>query len=306
MSVEVIDSEPLGRRTFFKKILPIKNNSESESFDDKVIPEDHCVGRRRFFEAGVAITAGTALALNMALNGGIAEAAATPQTTKIPNIQIQDLTSPKQQATGHNNFDPNLLRDILVIGGLGTYGSKIEKTLENFSDSLINRLGIKKSSYRETAVQQVLMTTSQFVLSAALYSRSVEVGNQGMLNTMVIDFIKNNPLLFFAGTVVAAPLIEEFSRYSTSEIFARGGGRRWDMGMATSAVFALGHSFDITDLSNVRFKPSIPLPQISGGMFAWYLLRDKGFSHAAFGHALNNAFGFSIVQLGLHLQKGKS
>ena len=266
------------------------------------------IGRRQFLRAGTAIVGGAVLALKMPPQGKIVEATPTNQVGKGTNIQIRDLNPPpvSQEAKDHKSFDPNLLRDLLVIGGLGAYGSKVEKTLENFSDSLINKLGIKKGSYRETAIQQILVTASQFALSAALYSRAVEVGNQGMLNTMVINFIKDYPLIFLAGTVVAAPLVEEFSRYSASKLFARGGGRRWDMGIATSTVFALSHSFELADLPHIGIRPSIPLPQFSGGMFAWYLLREKGYTHAAFGHALNNAIGFSIVQLGFHLQKGNS
>lgn len=57
--------------------------------------------------------------------------------------------------------------------------------------------------------------------------------------------------------------------------------------------------------NKLELTKTVPLSQFMGGLFCWYLMREKGFSHAVLAHSINNATEYSIGKY-LYESQGKS
>jgi len=66
-------------------------------------------------------------------------------------------------------------------------------------------------------------------------------------------------------------------------------GNAWGLGTATSTAFALAHGIKNKDGDMV-----LPVPQLGLGMFAWWLQRNRGYTHALLAHSIVNT-PFSIA-----------
>ncbi len=101
--------------------------------------------------------------------------------------------------------------------------------------------------------------------------------------------------------LVAAPIAEEWAFrllptmlwLSQQEI-----GDRWDVGIATSLAFAYTHNFPTRPLKigpmvipcpTRKFRwDSIPIHQFTLGLYTWFAMRRRGYSHAVLAHATHN------------------
>lgn len=107
--------------------------------------------------------------------------------------------------------------------------------------------------------------------------------------------------------VIIAPYIEEgLFRFFPSEVLVGRKGinsrkRRWDVGIPVALLFALSHNIKRDYIQNklevLSFEKQIPLPQFISGIFYWYMMREKGFSHAVFAHRSTNADAYIIAEL---------
>lgn len=67
-------------------------------------------------------------------------------------------------------------------------------------------------------------------------------------------------------------------------------GNSWYVGIPTAAVFAVGHNLAAGNfLDDIKDLKRIPVPQFLAGILFWYLIKEKGFSHAVVGHMSYNS-----------------
>ncbi len=142
-------------------------------------------------------------------------------------------------------------------------------------------------SYLQTMSEASLLFFCNSVFGHILHSNGIRSGNQKI---RVPNFFE---------TVVQAPLLEEMLyRYLPSLLMddhdadmgrlLPGANRRkdmhWKAGTVSAACFASQHCFD-----GYRFVPSLPLQQFLGGLYLWYLVRERGVDHAILAHSSYNA-----------------
>ncbi len=97
--------------------------------------------------------------------------------------------------------------------------------------------------------------------------------------------------------VVVGPFFEEASFRLFPSLVIGKKGKRWEVGVPISVIFALAHNLQKDKVSGgIKFnKEFIPLPQFLAGIYYWYLVRERGFSHAVLAHATNNGLAMAVM-----------
>ena len=151
------------------------------------------------------------------------------------------------------------------------------------------------SSLAKTAIEASLFTTAQIISTPLIKALKLPVGRASSAETE--KMLREKPftsLLLIAG--VAPPIEEALFRLLPSYLIAgKNNGQRWDVGVPASAIFALVHSLKFEDGQLLEKK--IPLYQFTGGLFFWYLMRERGYTHTTLGHSTVNAIAISIGRL---------
>ncbi|HEV7424713.1 MAG TPA: hypothetical protein VGO21_06045, partial [Candidatus Paceibacterota bacterium] len=57
------------------------------------------------------------------------------------------------------------------------------------------------------------------------------------------------------------------------------------------------HNIELKKSLELKIHKSVPLSQFMGGLLYWYLMRERGYSHAVLAHSINNSVPFSIGAL---------
>ena len=156
----------------------------------------------------------------------------------------------------------------------------IAKSLDYVNEFANKVNGIEKESpnYSKTVMQAHMVLIGKLMINALF---PAIVGNAGMTKAVTENYLRN-PVMMWIDVTVLAPLIEEFLfRLIPSKVFGSG----WTPGLISSVVFAAGHNF----VPNEGFSlTKIPINQFIGGMFCWYLMKEKGIDHALLAHSVNN------------------
>lgn len=155
-----------------------------------------------------------------------------------------------------------------------------------------------KSEYVNTVVETALMEVSSVIASKILDGVDLPHGNQSITDTQAKDLLSKFDLKLITLDTVLLPIIEEtVFRLYPSALLGKGGGNHWDVGIPTSALFALIHNFNQKDKIRLQFQNSIPISEFIGGLFYWYLVRERGFPHSVFAHTLGNSGRLAIGSL---------
>lgn len=218
----------------------------------------------------------------------------------------------------------SFLKFLVALGPALTIGpSKTEasdskdipsKKLEGAINKRIEKVGDKYRPIEEqdqsklrTAVEASLMLAGEFIAREVF----AKMGFKGAISFEEFkdDAQKTDTflrLLFAMPAVILMPIIEEiFFRAVPSEVLAgrkyRGSKeKRWEMGIPVSILFALAHNLEKDKLTDsmklASFGEKIPLGQFIGGLFFWYLMREKGLSHAVIAHQVQNAEIIGIAE----------
>ncbi|MDB5036961.1 MAG: hypothetical protein JWQ35_489 [Bacteriovoracaceae bacterium] len=92
----------------------------------------------------------------------------------------------------------------------------------------------------------------------------------------ITNHIVRNPAFMVFVLSGFAPLTEEFSfRLIPRTLF----GKSWRVGVASSLIFGFAHNIH-----------QIPLPQIIGGFYFWYLLKNRGLTHSILAHSITGTW----------------
>lgn len=153
---------------------------------------------------------------------------------------------------------------------------------------------LKEKPYLNTAIESGLLTASKYIGNKILKRLGIPVGtwnskyNKGTQEKSLSIREKIEAGLIIGGI---KPLTEEIMFRLLPSKFLAGKSKeiRWDIGIPTAAIFALRHTYGEDALGKLQFVKTIPLSQFVGGLFYWYLMRQRGFSHAWLGHSVNNS-----------------
>jgi len=176
--------------------------------------------------------------------------------------------------------------------------SKKENVDTNKKDkNQVEQTDKNEQSYKETMVESGfflvgnILTTAIFTKLGIPYGRSLSpeeieriAENKGRTINQVIE-----------GVVLAPVLEEAILRALPSSLIGNNKELRWDIGIPTSALFALAHNFNVDEFDEIKFEKSIPITQFMSGLFYWYLMRKGGYSHAVLSHSLHNSIGIKIA-----------
>lgn len=140
--------------------------------------------------------------------------------------------------------------------------------------------------------------------STALKERGYRTGNVGYPDTEIYDE-SYGPLIRHtveaSALVVAAPFAEEIAFRllpTMAWISKQDVSDRWDVGIASALAFAYMHNIEQTNvkIGNLVFPmptgrmhiQSIPINQFVLGIYTWFAMRRRGFSHAMLAHSIHN------------------
>ena len=137
---------------------------------------------------------------------------------------------------------------------------------------------------------------ARYIADAIFEKLKIEHGNQSLSDEEIIEYLRDKPISGLLEVGVLGPIIEEaLLRALPSGFIDKNDKRtRWEIGIPTSLLFALFHNLKRENSGELQFVKSVPIGQFMEGLFYWYLMREKGFSHATMAHSINNAIPMSI------------
>ena len=259
------------RREFFKKFIPkLQEKADIAPVQEmgSVKTEQQILSRRTFLKFVGAI--GAAVVIEQ-IGAKRTEAQETSETAKTNDMKNQKQIS----QTNTQPKSENISHEI--------------QTSEAEQESV-------KDSYAETAIEQSLMMGAKYIANAIFEKLKIENENKSLSDEEIIECLRDRPISSLFATGVLAPVIEEalFRALPSAFIDENDKQHRWDIGIPTSLLFALVHNFKKEESGELRFLKVVPINQFMGGLFYWYLMREKGYSHATMAHSMNNAIPLSI------------
>lgn len=88
---------------------------------------------------------------------------------------------------------------------------------------------------------------------------------------------------------VKSPIVEELIFRALPAAFSDKEKKDWiKFGIPSSALFAAAHNIDQDDKPFATDR--IPITQFFGGLFYWYLVKEKGLDHSILAHSANNTY----------------
>ena len=143
------------------------------------------------------------------------------------------------------------------------------------------------------AAFEVAAETVAITLLGRLGIKTEQIGNAG--EQMLTQRLKKSPIETTIEAAVIMPILEELFfrqlpqyalKKSDERDAAQGKNKslRMDVGIPLSAIFATGHNFTSKGFST----DYIPLPQFTGALFYWYLIRRRGLNHSILAHVEQN------------------
>jgi len=188
--------------------------------------------------------------------------------------------------------------------------TEIVDAVKNFTQSIdwekFDQNLSKDSSYKEAILGQALIRLASEIGELVLHDFKIKTGNPSLSNKSIEEMLQKAPLESYVKAVIVGPLIEEWVfRLMPSTLLADQYLQRkdsvWELGVPLSAIFAWVHNIEsVTEEDKTNLKlhlDSVPLNQFLSGLFFWYLMRQKGFNHAALAHMFNNNTSYMLAKI---------
>jgi membrane protease YdiL (CAAX protease family) len=186
-----------------------------------------------------------------------------------------------------------LFKGLIGISGVFILDKVSKKTTDFPVETLAEPISPEKDpSYSETTIEQGLMILAKLLVSKVFEQLKIAHGNKSLKSEELIQFLQEKPLEGLIELGFIGPAMEETIFRLLPSVLIGKQGQRCDVGIPTSALFALIHNIEGDQLNTLKLAKSIPIAQFLGGLFYWYLMREKGFSHAVLGHTINNSAYF--------------
>jgi hypothetical protein len=259
--------ERFSRREFFEKFIP-KGGQESERKDTFPSETEKIWSRRNFLEFLI----GLSVAL---LTGGIetAQSQEKDREQKFKDKEVKEHFAPQQTQMTKKEEIPLTSEKEIEEKGDSYIRTVIETQLmligENLANKVLRKLGLEPTRpLSEKEWQRILENTSiEDIIEAVLLAPGVEETLFRLIPSKFIDMLTKDKK-----------------------------SHRWEIGIPVSILFALCHKLGEIE-EELKSKKTIPLSQFMGGVFLWYLMRERGFSHAVLAHSIHNATVLAIAKL---------
>lgn len=150
------------------------------------------------------------------------------------------------------------------------------------------------TSHLETFIESVLMIIAKKI--------AMHVCNQFGIITDVksprehnklLQKIREAPVETYIASGVFIPLVEELQFRLAPSLIVRDSSSGTIVGVSSAALFAYNH----VDEKYFGITQVLPISQFMGGLFYWYLIRERGFDHSVLAHATNNVVAITGVLL---------
>lgn len=191
----------------------------------------------------------------------------------------------------------------------GEVQAKEQESAAKADAELVARNALREdadASYAETALQTELVLAANTLGQFVFKKLGIPLGNAAITeDSLHQEHEARNPYASLLKDDVLKPILEEAAYRLIPSILLTGGldvsqkspGTRWDVGIPMTAVFALVHNAHHDEEGKFAFAKNVPIDQFVSGLFYWYLMRERGFSHAAAAHVLNNSSATAIGEL---------
>jgi hypothetical protein len=282
--------ERFSRREFFKKLTP-KFNKEAEEVNKErdVYPSEiEKYWTRRDF---IKFIIGLSGAILLTASGiGVAKG-------KDSEKEIKQQQKTKENFIQRSQIIETINQEEQEIKRGGTQTQEIEEKIDLNQQQKIEEV---KDSYAKTIIESNLLLAADIIAIKTLNALGID-------HTKPIDkeelerIFKNTSISDVIAITFAGPLSEEtIFRLLPSKIIdylsRNKNSHWWEVGIPISFLFAFAHNLDF-DEEGLKFQKAIPLSQFMGGLFYWYLMRERGFSHAVLAHSTHNATILAIGKL---------
>lgn len=150
------------------------------------------------------------------------------------------------------------------------------------------------ASHLETFIESVLMIIAKKI--------AMHVCNQFGIITDVksprehnklLQKIREAPIETYIASGVFIPLVEELQFRLAPSLIVRDSASGTIVGVSSAVLFAYNH----VDEKYFGITQVLPISQFMGGLFYWYLIRERGFDHSVLAHATNNVVAITGVLL---------
>lgn len=249
------------RRNFFKRFIPQPASIDTSSESESVSYSSKTMSRRSAFK----------------FFGGLGAALLGAQV-------------------GARLIDKQILEGGAVEEGLLFSSTKAKTDVKSYGGTIIESSLVNASDAIAMEVFKRLGVNTEFPSKLDLPTEP----NKEQLD----KYLDSIPSVIAKG-VVLAPLLEELIYRVAPSAYAweDEGKMRWDIGIPSAAIFALVHNLktdkeietsdDNRDQGSkdipVQFEKAVPVSQFMGGLFYWYLMRKRGYSHAVLAHSIHNS-----------------
>jgi hypothetical protein len=172
--------------------------------------------------------------------------------------------------------------------------SEHDKAIKEFGEKIRGQVTkeIQRDGYLNTIGESTLYVIGELIFFDFLSNNTnIKFGNANAKHSEE-SFLKM-PVDTMFNSIINTPFLEEFAFRLVPSLLADkylGEGMHFfKVGVPVSLLFGYLHNFD---MSEVKWDTKhIPLPQILGGIFLWYLMRKTkgGITHAVLSHSMMNA-----------------
>lgn len=165
----------------------------------------------------------------------------------------------------------------------------------------------KEPTLADTAVISALYSLSELISLPIIKALKIPVGTAGSVcisdEMMRADFEAHLYKTLLSLSVVD-PMTEEvifraLPSFITDVIKGQSREVLWEVGIPVAGIFALYHNVgkDKDTEKTIFVRDKIPLRQFAGGLFFWYLMRERGFPHAVVAHSITNSIPFTLGKM---------
>jgi len=153
-----------------------------------------------------------------------------------------------------------------------------------------------KNPYTQTLLEQGLVMVAKSIAESTFEKLGIEHGNKSLTDERLVEMLRDKPIEGLLEGGILGPVLEEaiFRALPSSLINNMSRRSRWGIGISSTVLFALAHNREPDESGNIQFAKSIPISQFMGGLFYWYLMRERGYTQAVLAHSANNTVALSI------------
>lgn len=221
--------------------------------------------------------------------------------SNLPPIVKSELSNSTLATVPRRGF-LQLLAGLGLILGLGEV--RVVQAEDKLHDNEIKAEIVEKTLvHLETGVEQSLLTVAHITYKSVLKKFGTTGAQASKDHTEQMTMLQEHPIEFVITVVAIMPTVEEavfrlLPSYLVDSM--ESDLQSLVVGLPAALVFAAAH-LNLSEFNNEmkfgEFLNFIPVTQFINGLFFWYLMRERGFSHSLLAHSTNNAIAITLAMI---------